>query len=427
MPFVVQNGTRVFVPATGTAATNPNGSAPQQGSTTTLQLPTLTGPGQQATGVNATPGAMTPYNATSATGFQGYTPQAGAPQGPADPVNVAMPNPDWSNFNQFGNTIYQGFTRNLDPQWQQNQNQFAQQMAGQGLTAGTQAYDNAYADFNRSRTDAYQNANNAALQGALGAQQQYFGQNLSQSQLANALARAQLESQTALGTANIGANASMYNAGLQRDTSMDTNALNRELGLGDLGIRGDTLNMAGQNQDFNQLLGLLNFGSGQDQYNNSLLNSDFARGQGLLGLIPNVNPGNIDANGAYQINQAGVNNNYNAATAQANGTNSAIGQGLGTALQAFLMFCDRNAKEPLGEAPSVLEAMKTLPVEMWRYKLEGTPHIGTYAQDWNKAMNLPDRPFIDMRDAFGAILGAIKELIGVTDGLCSRLDALEAR
>lgn len=54
-----------------------------------------------------------------------------------------------------------GRTR-LDPLWQQNQNAFDAKMANQGIQPGSQAYDNAYRDFNQGKNDAY---NSLALSG----------------------------------------------------------------------------------------------------------------------------------------------------------------------------------------------------------------------------------------------------------------------
>lgn len=61
-----------------------------------------------------------------------------------------------------------GRTR-LDPQWQQNQQAFDAKMANQGVQPGSQAYDNAYRDFNAAKNDAY---NSLALSG----QSQAFSQ-----------------------------------------------------------------------------------------------------------------------------------------------------------------------------------------------------------------------------------------------------------
>lgn len=61
--------------------------------------------------------------------------------------------------------------KTLDPMWQRRQNDFDQQMANRGVMPGSAAYDNAYRDFNTSKSDAYNNmflnaydkANNAAV------------------------------------------------------------------------------------------------------------------------------------------------------------------------------------------------------------------------------------------------------------------------
>lgn len=50
----------------------------------------------------------------------------------------------------------------LDPQWQQNQNTFDQQMANKGLVAGSAAYDAAARNFGQQRDNAY---NSMYLQG----------------------------------------------------------------------------------------------------------------------------------------------------------------------------------------------------------------------------------------------------------------------
>lgn len=339
---------------------------------------------------------------------------------PADPVNVATPNPDWGNFDQFGDAVYNDATRHLDPQWQQQEAQFRQQMVNQGLTQGSEAYNHAWDDFSRARNDAYGSARNSSLAQALAAQQQFFGQNLSQSELANALARANIAADAQTGSAQIGANASNYNSDNARMSNQDQLALQRELGLGDLGLRADQFGMQQNQQDYSQMMGLLGLDMGVNQYNNGLLNSDFARGQGLLGLIPNAQQTNIDVMGPYSQQYQGQMNAYNQQQQNNNANNAALG-GLGSAAIMALMLCDREVKVPLAErdANEVLESMKSVPVELWRYRWESKPHIGTYAQDWNRAMGLPEKPYIDPMDMFGALLASVKALL-------TRVESLEA-
>jgi hypothetical protein len=89
---------------------------------------------------------------------------------------------DLSNYNQFWgelpgmgdpatarqraeDAIYQRATSRLDPMWGQRQSQTETQLANQGLTPGSTAYNNAMQNFNLGRNDAYQTAMNEAIMG----------------------------------------------------------------------------------------------------------------------------------------------------------------------------------------------------------------------------------------------------------------------
>ncbi len=62
--------------------------------------------------------------------------------------------------------IYQSATSRLNPQWDQRQQQLQTQLANQGITQNSAAYTRAMDDFNRSRTDAYTQAQMNAITGA---------------------------------------------------------------------------------------------------------------------------------------------------------------------------------------------------------------------------------------------------------------------
>ena len=70
---------------------------------------------------------------------------------------------DLSSVGQIADQSYRDQTARLDPQWAQRKQQFDQQMANQGITAGGEAYDNASRDFGQQRNDAYTQARQAAL------------------------------------------------------------------------------------------------------------------------------------------------------------------------------------------------------------------------------------------------------------------------
>lgn len=61
--------------------------------------------------------------------------------------------------------IYKSSTSRLDPQWNQRQAQMEAQLANKGITAGSSAYTKAMDDFNRQKTDAYQQASMGAITG----------------------------------------------------------------------------------------------------------------------------------------------------------------------------------------------------------------------------------------------------------------------
>jgi len=61
--------------------------------------------------------------------------------------------------------IYKSATSRLDPQFQQQQTNLETQLANQGISRNSEAYTRAMDDFNRSKTDAYGQAQNQAFMG----------------------------------------------------------------------------------------------------------------------------------------------------------------------------------------------------------------------------------------------------------------------
>ena len=62
---------------------------------------------------------------------------------------------DVNAFRPFADAVYGEATRQLDPQFASQEAQFRQRMVNQGVQEGTPAFDTAYANFERSRNDAY--------------------------------------------------------------------------------------------------------------------------------------------------------------------------------------------------------------------------------------------------------------------------------
>ena len=239
-----------------------------------------------------------------------------------------------NSMQQYSDAAYQASQRNLDPQWQQKQNQFNQQMVGQGLMPGSEAYNNAYQNFSQSQNDAYSQARNQAMQQGLAAQGQAFGQGFQNSSLANELAKQQMASDAQVSAAGLGAGAQLGSARTAADASMYNNTMDNQtqqlLGYGNLGLGYDTLNQNAGNQNFQNLMQLYGMGQSQDAYNNSLPGMELGNMSSLFGFMPSGNPFQTDVTGAYGLNQSGQNAQYQGQVAGANGTNQMLG-GLGSA------------------------------------------------------------------------------------------------
>lgn len=225
----------------------------------------------------------------------------------------------------FQDAAYKNQTSRLDPFWQQQQTGIADKLSAQGIMPGSEAYNNAMQSFNQGRNDAYSQASNNALQAGLGAQNQAYQQWFGPEQLNNAYRIAQVGAAGQGQAAQIAANASMHN----NDAN---NATNQLLGLGNLGLGYNQQQMQGNQNDFNNMLAMLGYGNSVDQYNNQLVGN--AQNY-LLGNVPNQGPTPVDVTGAYGMNQAGQNAQYQGQVAGANGTNAMIGT-VGTALIMML-------------------------------------------------------------------------------------------
>lgn len=120
--------------------------------------------------------------------------------------------------------------------------------------------------------------------------------------------------------------------------------------------------------------------------------------------------GNVYSNRVNLLNQQ---------DAQANASTNSLLGGVGSIVGMFapsIFKSDENAKEDKREVRGVLDALKEMPVEAWKYKPGEGPggeqdqHIGTYAQAFQKATGLGDGKSINVIDALGVTMGAVKEL-----------------
>jgi hypothetical protein len=91
-------------------------------------------------------------------------------------TSLDQPLPSQTDINSISknasDAYYKNETQYLDPQWNNTQQQLAAQLANQGITQGSEAYNNAHDEYGRQKQQAYTNAtNNAITQGPANAQQ----------------------------------------------------------------------------------------------------------------------------------------------------------------------------------------------------------------------------------------------------------------
>lgn len=106
--------------------------------------------------------------------------------------------------------------------------------------------------------------------------------------------------------------------------------------------------------------------------------------------------------------------NDKADSSAAGSSNAAAGIGIIISLAS--MMSDENVKHDKRPTGSLLDKLKDIRVEKWKYKGDDQDHIGPYAKDFNEAFgvgrNQPEgQPkMISLIDAIGVTMGAIKEL-----------------
>lgn len=112
----------------------------------------------------------------------------------------------------------------------------------------------------------------------------------------------------------------------------------------------------------------------------------------------------------WQANQAGASAGF-----------SALGGIMGLAFGS-----DEDIKEDKEPAEGSLDAVKNMPVEEWTYKEgegDGGRHIGTYAQDFQRETGKGDGKSINVIDAIGVTMGAVKELAEQVDEIAASVGA----
>lgn len=188
---------------------------------------------------------------------------------------------------------YKSQTQYLDPQFQQAGKALDNSLINQGITQGSEAYNNAQTTFGNQKQQAYQGAQNAATLAGQGEQNTLFGQGLSAAGLQNQ-AQQQLYGQNLSGASlqneaqqqQFGQNLS--GANLQNQASAQ--ALNQQLGL------------------YNQPLNTYNALATGAQVQNPNFTSVPATNQAGTDVAGITNSAYQNQLAQYQQQQAGINN-----------------------------------------------------------------------------------------------------------------------
>lgn len=146
-------------------------------------------------------------------------------------------------------------------------------------------------------------------------------------------------------------------------------------------------------------------------------NSAYAQSMGMM------QGGYSTAMGGYQGQASTLNNLYQnqlAAYQAKQQAGAGMFSAIGSVAGAAIMASSKTYKEDKAPARGVLDAVREMPVEEWKYKdgiADGGRHIGPYAEDFQKATGKGDGKSIPIVDAIGVTLGAIRELDQKVSGL----------
>lgn len=264
---------------------------------------------------------------------------------------------------------YQQATSRLDPQFETQRKQLETRLANQGLGINSEAYQNALNQFDRTKTDAYNQANYSSIGAGENAANALFNRQLGQGQFANQaaaqmygqnLGQAQFNNQTA------GQDYSQNLGAAQFNNTAQQQAFQQQLQAGQ--FRNEARNQGLQeraylqNQPINQLTGLLSLGQ-------------VGMPQGVQYTPSQV--GQTDVLGAYALNQQAQNAAYQAKMQQ----NSGLMGGLFSLGSAAIMASDRRLKTDI----RLLRRRKDgTGVYAYRYRGEDVTRIGVMADEIRK-------------------------------------------
>jgi hypothetical protein len=228
---------------------------------------------------------------------------------------------------QATDALYKANTQYLDPQFAQSQAKMESQLANQGITRGSEAYNNAMFNFNNQKQQAYTDARNQAIGQGTAAAQGLFGMGLQGAQFGNTSLGQQFgQNVTAQQLAN--ASAGQNNANAQTNMGLTNAALGQQFGQN---VTSANFANAAQQQAYNQAQGNAQFQNAAQaqQYGQNL--SDMQAQNTAVGQRFGMDTSNQASTNNAQTQQ------YNAAMANANLNNQQLSQLYNQQLQSGQM------------------------------------------------------------------------------------------
>lgn len=321
--------------------------------------------------------------------------------------------------------MYQQAQSRLDPQFQQQQDALSARLANSGIPVGSEAWKTQMDQFQRGRSDAYNQANYSSLQAganeqsrlfglAMQARQQGVGEQQAQGQFANSAAAQQFGQNQGQAQFYNQAQGQQFAQGLQgaqfwnqgQDQRFQQNLAGAEFGNNaqaqqfQMGQAASAMNNQAQNQGFNQQLtnAQLNNAGRQQQiqeatYLRNLPLNEIAALMGTGGSVTNPTFNQYAQVGvAAPDYQNAVYNNYNAASQQYNQAQANRSQGLGSIFGALgslggaaIMASDIRLKENLKRIGTLANGIATY---TFNYIGDRMPQFGVMAQEVRNV--LPD-------------------------------------
>jgi len=319
-----------------------------------------------------------PQNMPSPYGQQ----QAQQPQGQG--LNVLPYDPrSYGDINGYVNNVqdavYNQQLRNLQPQIDRQYSRQMQDLADRGLPVGGEAYNSAVGELNRNIGNQYQQAANQAI--AAGGQEASRLLGMEQGLRGTAWSEA-------LGQHQVNMGDTMQR--IQTEQSLRNQAIQEQL--------------MGRTQAFNEASAIL-------------------QGSPALQMMqaPQTPTYNLQAPDVIGAHMGAYNAQMQAYNAQAQQSASAwqgAGQ-LASGIGSIAMKSSLEYKEDRGPAERIIDRVRKLPIETWRYKREIDPaqelHIGPYAEHFLSLFGLGNGKEIQVVDAVGILFKSVQDLADDVD------------